>query len=227
MATLSYQDIVSSITNLSQQYHHNTQLVAVSKTKPKELIEDLYNTHHHIVFGENYIQELHEKAEALKDTCPDIKWHFIGRIQSNKIKLLCSTPNLTMIQTIHSKEVALKVQNVAEKLNKTFDVLVQINSSGEEQKGGVDVSDALNVIKEVMACKNLVFKGIMTIGMVGDAKKNFSTMEELASVIKTNLSIDNIEVSMGMSADYELAIEHGATMVRVGSALFGKRNYNK
>ncbi|BFU20616.1 pyridoxal phosphate enzyme family protein [Entamoeba histolytica HM-1:IMSS-B] len=227
MSEESYPSVIGKINHLASQREKPVCLIAVSKTKPKEAIQHLYNVYNHRVFGENYIQELHEKATELEEVCPDIEWHFIGRLQSNKLKLLVSTPHLKCVQTVHSIEIAEKLNKACINANKTIDVMVQINSSGEEQKGGVSVEEAISVVKEVMKCSNLHFIGIMTIGMVGDSKKNFTTMKQLADTICSQEHLGSIEISMGMSSDYEQAIELGATMVRVGTALFGARDYSK
>ena len=227
MTQQTYEEIKTKVDTLSEQRGKPTQLIAVSKTKPKEAIQHLYETYNHRVFGENYIQELNEKGNDLLEKCPEIQWHFIGRIQSNKLKLLLSTPNLKCIQTVHSVEIAEKMEKILSKEERTLDIMIQINSSEEEQKNGINAEDAIGVIEEVMKFKHLHFIGIMTIGMVGDARTNFTLMKELAEKIKNHFGLENLEVSMGMSADFDIAIELGATMVRVGTALFGARNYNK
>ena len=227
MTQQTYEDIKTKVDTLSEARGKPTQLIAVSKTKPKEAIQHLYETYNHRVFGENYIQELNEKGNELLEKCPEIQWHFIGRLQSNKLKLLLSTPNLKCIQTIHSVEIAQKIEKILEKENKVLDVMIQINSSEEEQKNGINAEDAIEVIDEVMKLQHLHFIGIMTIGMVGDARTNFTLMKELGEKIINHYHLDNLEISMGMSADFDIAIELGATMVRVGTALFGARNYNK
>ncbi|ELP87934.1 proline synthetase associated protein, putative [Entamoeba invadens IP1] len=226
--TDKYDEILKTLDSVAADIHSSpATLIAVSKTKPKEDVIELFKTHHHLLFGENYIQELHEKATSLQHEYPDIHWHFIGRLQSNKVHLLVSTPNLVCIETVHSLEIAQKLDKELKKAEKTIDVFIQVNSSGEEQKGGVDVKDALTVYEEATKLTNLRVKGIMTIGMVGEAKTNFNTMKNLAAQIKEKLKLEKVEVSMGMSADYMLAAQLGATYVRVGSALFGPRNYNK
>ena len=119
------------------------------------------------------------------------------------------------------------MEKILEKENKTMEVMIQINSSEEEQKNGINAEDAIEVIDEVKKLSHLNFIGIMTIGMVGDARTNFTLMKDLATKIKDHYQMNHLEISMGMSADFDLAIELGSTMVRVGTALFGARNYNK
>jgi uncharacterized pyridoxal phosphate-containing UPF0001 family protein len=116
MTQQTYPDIKNKVDELSTQRGSPTQLIAVSKTKPKEAVEHLYNEYQHRVFGENYIQELNEKGNELLEQCPEIQWHFIGRLQSNKLKLLLSTPHLKCIQTIHSVEIAQKIEKILEKI---------------------------------------------------------------------------------------------------------------
>lgn len=226
MTQQTYPEIHKQIQELSNEYGRKTQLIAVSKTKPKEAVETLYKEYQHRIFGENYIQELHEKATALLESCPEIEWHFIGRIQSNKLKLLLSTPHLQCIQTIHSIEIAQKIEKILEKEQRTMNVMIQINSSEEEQKNGINAEDAIHVIEEVRKLPHLHFIGIMTIGMVGDARTNFTLMKELSEKIKSHFHLSSLEISMGMSSDFPLAIELGSTMVRVGTALFGARIYS-
>lgn len=209
------------------------RLVAVSKTKPQDLVIAAYNDGQRH-FGENYIQELVEKANSAEilGGCPDIKWHFIGRLQSNKVAKLAKTPNLFMVETVESPKLATALnQTWAE--DTPLNVMVQVNTSGEDQKSGVHPTDAASVVKFVLKeCPNLKFVGLMTIGMANyDASAGPNP--DFVSLIKCRqnvceelgLSVDDVELSMGMSDDYEEAIRLGSTNVRVGSLIFGQRSY--
>ncbi|KAH7947672.1 hypothetical protein HPB52_015099 [Rhipicephalus sanguineus] len=210
------------------------RLVAVSKTKPKELVITAYNEGQRH-FGENYIQELVEKAnsaELLRD-CPDIKWHFIGRLQSNKVPKFPKIPNLFMVETLESQKTAHALNNAwAASGRSPLNVMVQVNTSGEEQKNGIEPKDASRLVKFIVGeCPSLKFAGLMTIGMAEYDKSGpnpdflclAKCKEELCKEL--GFSASDVELSMGMSGDFEEAIRMGSTNVRVGSTIFGHRNY--
>lgn len=210
------------------------RLVAVSKTKPKELVIAAYNEGQRN-FGENYIQELLEKAnnpELLRD-CPQIRWHFIGRLQSNKVNKLAKIPNLFMVETLESQKTAGALNNAWTSSGlPVLKVMVQVNTSGEEQKSGIEPRDASELVKFVMKeCPSLKFAGLMTIGMAerdnAGPNPDFVCLSKCREQICTELglSLSDVELSMGMSADFEEAIRMGSTSVRVGSTIFGQRNY--
>lgn len=211
------------------------RLVAVSKTKPKELVIAAYNEGQRH-FGENYIQELLEKAnsaEILRD-CPDIKWHFIGRLQSNKVPKLPKIPNLFMVETLESQKTAHALNTAwAASGHSPLNVLVQVNTSGEEQKNGIEPKDASQLVKFIVGeCPSLKFAGLMTIGMA-EYDKNSGPNPDFVCLAKCKeelckeleFSASDVELSMGMSADFEEAIRMGSTNVRVGSTIFGHREY--
>lgn len=216
------------------------RLVAVSKIKPKELIIAAYNVGQRH-FGENYVQELVEKSHdtEIQEVCPDIRWHLIGHVQSNKIKKVSEIPNLFMVETVDSEKFASALNSAYEKSRKTADdqlkVLVQVNTSGEEQKSGCSpeaASDLVQFIKEKCPC--LEAAGLMTIGQYDydmslgpnpDFLRLVSCRKDVTS--KLGLEETSLELSMGMSTDYEHAIELGSTSVRVGTAIFGKREKKK
>lgn len=211
------------------------RLVAVSKTKPAEAILEAYAAGHRI-FGENYVQELVEKAN--NDEIPkDIEFHFIGTLQSNKAKLICAIPNLTMVETVSSTKLANVLQKALVALGRAdgaLAVLVQINTSGEANKGGVEPDLVQDLVTHILtACPKLKFAGVMTIGQYGrvtqpgESNPDFAQLVECRDELCTALELDReaLEVSMGMSGDYVHAIELGATNVRVGSTIFGARAY--
>ncbi|KAJ1896511.1 hypothetical protein LPJ66_003944 [Kickxella alabastrina] len=202
------------------------RLVAVSKYKPASDIVAAYEAGQRH-FGENYVQELSEKAPLVP---PDIKWHFIGRLQSNKCKALAAIPNLWAVETIDSGAKALKMNDAwgsaghASPLN----VFIQVNTSEEENKGGVEQHEVLKVARSVReSCASLNLLGLMTIGSVEGSHQqpnpDFLALVRLRDEIKAELGGPELELSMGMSDDFEHALELGATNVRVGSKIFGSR----
>ncbi|VDK82064.1 unnamed protein product [Litomosoides sigmodontis] len=205
-------------------------LVAVSKTKSSSLIQCCYNAGQ-MKFGENYIQELVDKAEALKSKCPNIQWHFIGRIQSNKIARLAEIDNLSCVETICSKKHSSMLEKEVAKHNRTLKVLVQVNTSKEEQKGGSTPEVAVELAEFIRTnCPSLKFGGFMTIGSLAHSASEIPNRDfiELFEVRKTFCGLtkekeEDFELSMGMSHDFEAAIMLGSTSVRVGSAVFGPR----
>lgn len=205
------------------------RVVAVSKTKPSSMIRELYDASHRH-FGENYVQELLDKAPELPD---DIKWHFIGHLQSNKAKaLLAGVPNLFMVEGVDNAKVANNLDRAIAALERPpLKVLVQVNTSAEESKYGVEPSECLELAKHVkLRCPNLKFSGLMTIGMLDYSSRpeNFRTLVDCRARISKELEIpeDELELSMGMSGDFEQAIEMGSTNVRIGSTIFGPRDYS-
>eukprot|EP00892_Ulva_mutabilis_P009439 jgi/Ulvmu1/6868/UM031_0073.1 len=205
------------------------RLVAVSKTKPVELLQDAYNAGHK-TFGENYVQELTDKAPVMPS---DVRWHFIGHLQSNKVKtLLEGCPNLAMLETVDSTKLANKLSNAVEACGRSpLPVLIQVNTSGEESKYGVAPDDAVNLATHIQEqCKNLIMAGLMTIGQpdYSSRPENFTCLTEVRQRVAEALQIDpeSLELSMGMSGDFEQAIEMGSSNVRVGSTIFGARDYS-
>ncbi|XP_072353077.1 pyridoxal phosphate homeostasis protein [Scyliorhinus torazame] len=212
------------------------RLVAVGKTKSPALLIEAYR-HGQQHFGENYVQELVEKASdsQILSTCPDIKWHFTGHLQKNNVNKLMVAPNLFMIETIDSIKLADKVDLSwqKKKTSQKLKVMVQVNTSEEDSKHGLSVEETVEMVRHILtSCPNLEFVGLMTIGRYGydtslgpnpDFQVLSARREELCDQL--NLPLQSVELSMGMSTDYEHAIEVGATNVRVGSTIFGERTY--
>ena len=195
-------------------------LVAVSKTKPIEDILALYNLGHRD-FGENYVQELVEKAERLPK---DIRWHFIGHLQTNKVRSIA--PFIYLIHGVDSVKLLKEIAKQAEKGGRVIDCLLQVHIAQEETKFGFDETELLNV--DLKQFPNLKIKGLMGMARLTDdinrIRIEFKFLKTLFEKLKTQnpeLSI----LSMGMSADYKIAIEEGSNLVRIGSLLFGERNY--
>ncbi len=205
----------------------SVRLVAVSKTKPVEDLSALYQSGQRH-FGENYFQELVEKAEQLPK---DIKWHFIGHLQSSKAsKLIRDVPNLFVLETVDSEKLASKLQNACESNGREeLNIFIQVDTSGEDTKSGVSEEELLPLVDFIHSqCPRLRIAGLMTIG----APNDFTCFDKLANqrkVVANHLLIaeEALELSMGMSGDFEEAIARGATSVRVGSTIFGERIYPK
>ncbi|XP_055314970.1 pyridoxal phosphate homeostasis protein [Sitodiplosis mosellana] len=209
-------------------------LVAVSKTKPIEMIVDAYSAGQRH-FGENYVKELWEKStsELINAQCPDICWHFIGHLQSSSVNKLLKVPRLDMVETLDSIKLANELNkkwgNVSP--NKPLKVLVQVNTSQEEAKSGIEPSAVTDLYRHITEnCKHLLPKGVMTIGKFGydyslGPNPDFVCLLDChKNVCDTfNLSPEDVHISMGMSDDFEQAIEMGSTIVRVGSSIFGYR----
>ena len=202
-------------------------LIAVSKTKPVEMLQEIYDQDIRD-FGENKVQEMCDKMEVLPK---DIKWHMIGHLQTNKIKYIIGKTEL--IHSVDSLHLAQEISKQAVKHNVQADILIEINIANEETKFGIDAGDTIQLVREIAELPNIHIKGLMTIApFVENPEDNrlyFRRIHQL-SVDITKENIDNVSMdvlSMGMTGDYMVAIEEGATMVRVGTGIFGKRNYNK
>ena len=201
-------------------------LIAVSKTKPAEVLKEAYDLGIR-VFGENKVQELTEKYEVLPK---DIRWHMIGHLQTNKVKYIAD--KVELIHSVDSLKLAETIEKEAAKRHRTIDILVEVNVAEEESKFGLKVEEVIPFIEKVAGFSHINVRGLMTIAPFAEnPEKNRSVFADLRklSVDITEKNIDNVNVSilsMGMTNDYEVAIEEGATMVRVGTGIFGARNYN-
>ncbi|XP_006051018.3 pyridoxal phosphate homeostasis protein [Bubalus bubalis] len=214
------------------------RLVAVSKTKPADMVIEAYS-HGQRTFGENYVQELLEKASnpQILSLCPEIKWHFIGHLQKQNVNKLMAVPNLSMLETVDSVKLADKVNSAWQKKGspERLKVMVQINTSGEASKHGLPPAETAALVEHINAkCPSLEFVGLMTIGSFGhdlsqgpnpDFQVLLSLREELCK--KLGAPPEQVELSMGMSVDFQHAIEVGSTNVRIGSTIFGERDYSK
>ena len=200
-------------------------LVAVSKTKPPEAIRTLYDIGHKH-FGENYVQELLSKVAILPS---DICWHFIGHLQSQKAKqLIEGVPNLYLLESLDSQKLANKLNKVLQSQEREpLRVYIQVNTSLEDTKSGITFDNAVDLAIHVRDhCPYLILAGLMTIGAPNDSSC-FDTLVECRQKVGEALSVDpsTLDLSMGMSGDYQDAIHRGATSVRVGSVIFGNREY--
>lgn len=201
-------------------------LIAVSKTKPVEMLKEAYETGCRD-FGENKVQELVDKYEVLPK---DIRWHMIGHLQRNKVKYIVD--KVCLIHSVDSLKLASQISKEAEKKQVECDVLIEVNVAQEESKFGITTDETLALIREVADLPHVHIKGLMTIApFVDDPEENrpvFRSLYELSkTVAKKQIPDVSMEIlSMGMTNDYMVAIEEGATMVRVGTGIFGERNYN-
>ena len=200
-------------------------LIAVSKTKPVELIREAYDLGARI-FGENKVQEIVDKYDELPD---DIAWHMIGHLQRNKVKYIVD--KATMIHSVDSLRLAEAIEKEASKKETVVDILIEVNVAKEDTKFGVMPEDAAGLILQISKMPHIRVRGLMTIAPFVDNPEDnrgyFRRLRNLAVDIGENKS-DNVTMSvlsMGMTNDYEIAIEEGATMVRVGTGLFGARSY--
>ncbi|MCI7180856.1 MAG: YggS family pyridoxal phosphate-dependent enzyme [Schaedlerella sp.] len=200
-------------------------LIAVSKTKPVEVLQEAYDLGVR-VFGENKVQELTQKYEALPK---DIQWHMIGHLQTNKVKYIVD--KVAMIHSVDSLKLAETIEKEAERKNCIVKILVEVNVAGEESKYGLKMEEVLPFVEIISTFKHIRVCGLMTIApFVEISEENRTIFKNLhkLSVDINNKNIDNVSVSilsMGMTNDYEVAIEEGADMVRVGTGIFGVRNY--
>lgn len=200
-------------------------LIAVSKTKPVETLQEAYDLGVRI-FGENKVQELTAKYEALPK---DIHWHMIGHLQTNKVKYIIDKAEL--IHSVDSLKLAETIEKEAAKHDLIADILVEVNVAEEETKFGMKMEEVIPFVEKVSAFPHVRVRGLMTIApFVEDPEENRSIFADLhklyIDIKKKNHDNDTVSVlSMGMTNDYEVAIEEGATMVRVGTGIFGARNY--
>ena len=201
-------------------------LVAVSKTKPVAILQEAYDLGVR-VFGENKVQEIREKYEALPK---DIEWHMIGHLQTNKVKYIVD--KVRLIHSVDSLRLAEVIEKEAEKHNRIVDILLEVNVAEEESKFGLKMPEVIPMAEKVVQLPHIRLRGLMTIApFVENPEKNraiFANLHDLYVDIKEK-NIDNGTVSilsMGMTNDYEVAIEEGATMVRVGTGIFGARDYS-
>lgn len=201
-------------------------LIAVSKTYPYTAIEEAL-TSGVINFGENKVQELCDKYEVLPD---NIKWHMIGHLQRNKVKYLPG--KVALIHSVDSLRLAKQIEKAFAKADLVANILIEVNLAEEESKFGITAQQTEELVREISTLPHIKIQGLMTIApYTEDPETNrlyFRNMKKLAVDI-TEKNIDNVNMtilSMGMTGDYQVAIEEGATMVRVGTGIFGKRNYN-
>ena len=219
-------DIASNILKLKNELPTSVKLVAVSKTKTVEDIFEAYNAGHKC-FGENKAQELLAKKDFLP---ADIEWHFIGHLQTNKVKFI--VPFVSMIQSVDSVKLMTVINNEAAKAGKVVNCLLQLYIAEEETKYGFDMDELISLIesKALDSMTSIRICGLMGMASftddVNQVQKEFAYLKECFDKLKAEYFSKNLyfkEISMGMSDDYKIAIEAGSTMVRIGSMVFGER----
>ncbi len=200
-------------------------LIAVSKTKPNNLIQEAYDAGQRD-FGENYVQELADKHMQLPE---DIRWHFIGHLQSNKVKYIA--PFVYLIHGVDSLKLLEEINKQGKKHNRIINCLLQVYIANEETKFGLSFDECESILNSEIVSKleNIKICGIMAMATNTEdetqIRKEFKSLKEFHSEIEKNSGIKLPILSFGMSSDYKIAIEEGSTMLRIGSSIFGERNY--
>ena len=217
------KDIKLTCEQVGRDFNEIT-LIAVSKTFPTEDISFI-NKLGQIHFGENKVQELKSKFDILGNE--NINWHLIGHLQTNKVKFISDFAYL--IHSVDSIKLAGVIDEQAKKQNNIIDILIQVNTSNEGQKSGIEPNDVKKLCAEVNMLENINIKGLMTIGMFTDdediIRNNFKSLKTVYDELKQIYNTFQY-LSMGMTSDYKIAIEEGTNMLRIGSAIFGYRNYS-
>ena len=221
-------DIAGNIETIKKKLPKGVKLVAVSKTKPNEDILEAYNAGHKI-FGENKVQDLVQKYGQLPK---DIEWHFIGHPQTNKVKFIA--PFIQLIHGVDSLKLLMAIDSEAKKNKREIGCLLQFHIAEEDTKFGLDISEAVEILESVefKSLKNVKINGVMGMATYTDniqqIRNEFKLLKTIFKTLKNEYfsEVKNFsEISMGMSDDYLVAIEEGSTMIRVGSKIFGERNY--
>lgn len=201
----------------------NVTLIAVSKTRTSEEIKEAYE-HGCTIFGENKVQEIKAKYH------PDYTWHMIGHLQRNKVKDV--VPLASMIQSLDSERLADEIEKQCAKINKVMPVLIEVNISQETNKSGIKVEELSTFIEKVLTYPHIQLQGLMCVGPLegddSDTERCFKEMKVLFDQAKETYGEQYFKyLSMGMSDDYQIAIKHGSNMIRLGTIIFGKRDYQK
>lgn len=221
--------IAQNIARLRAEIPRHIKIVAVSKTMPADKVQEAYNAGQR-VFGENKVQELLEKHPVLP---ADIAWHMIGHLQTNKVKFV--VPFIRLIHSVDSFKLLFEINKEARKINKRIDCLLQIRIAGEETKFGMSIADAVTLLDsdEFKNLDNIRINGLMGMATFTDdrtrVKNEFLKLAEYFNELKSKFFLHDpsfAELSMGMSGDYDIAIETGATILRIGSLIFGERKKN-
>ncbi len=221
--------ISENLEKFNKELPDDVKLVAVSKTKPVSDLMEAYNAGQRI-FGENKIQEMEAKWQEMPK---DIQWHMIGHVQRNKVKYMA--PFVSLIHAVDSLKLLKEINKEAEKNERNIDCLLQIKIAEEDSKFGMDKTDAAKLLAsdEIKKLRNVKIIGLMGMATFTDDEKQISEEFQKLEKIYNEFKIQSREfgtefriLSMGMSGDYKIAIQNGSNMVRVGSAIFGERNYN-
>ena len=221
------EERIQAACDRSGRKREDVTLIAVSKTKPVSAIYEVMETGI-IDFGENKVQELTDKIETISEP---LNWHMIGHLQRNKVKYIVD--KVKLIHSVDSLRLAEQINQEAMKKNVDVDILIEVNIADETSKFGLNTEEVIDLIKKVSTLQNVHIKGLMTVAPFTDNPEEnrpyFRNLKQLAVDINCK-NIDNVTMSvlsMGMTGEYEIAIEEGATMVRVGTGIFGERIYTK
>jgi len=221
--------IQSNLHAILSQLPDNVKLIAVSKTKPVEILRQAYDAGQRI-FGENKVQEMITKQPILPG---DIEWHFIGHLQTNKVKYI--VPFVELIHAVDSIKLLKEIDKQAAKNNRIISCLLQFHIAEESAKFGLDYDEAFTLLntKDFRLLKNVRITGVMGMSTFTDnmdqVRKEFRTLKKIFDKLKEEFFSEEKqfrEISMGMSGDYQIAIEEGSTMVRIGTSIFGEREYH-
>ena len=217
---------IQSACDKANRNRDEVTLIAVSKTKPVSMVREAMDEGI-ITFGENKVQEIVDKTDAITES---LNWHMIGHLQRNKVKYIVN--RVCMIHSVDSLRLAQQIEAEYAKKNSHIDILIEVNVAEEDSKFGVHVDEVEALIQEIALFEHITVKGLMTIApFVENPEDNrvyFKTLQKLLVDIN-NKNIDNVNMnvlSMGMTNDYQIAIEEGATLVRVGTGIFGERDYH-
>lgn len=219
--------IASKLSNVRGSLPEGVTLVAVSKTHPVEVLQEAYDAGQR-VFGESRAQELVAKSNALPT---DIEWHMIGQLQTNKVRSI--VPFVRLIHSVDSVRLAEIIQREAAKCGRTIDILLEIRVADEPTKSGWNLEELMRYVRTApfVAMSNICVRGVMGVGSNTDdeaiIRRDFNELRRCFDLLQPYFGADFNTLSMGMSHDYPLAVECGSTMVRVGSLIFGDRDYSK
>ena len=211
--------------SIQAELPHGSSLLIVSKTRSIEEIKTYYELGHRD-FGENRVQELQEKAEAIKDSCPGIRWHMIGHLQSNKINHLFAIPNLFAIHSAHDLHLVDKLVKSEDRLPHEVKVFLQFNTSHEDEKSGFETYTELSEAADtILKAKKIKLAGLMTMGTIrtdafeAEARRCFQELQVEKEKLQSDFNL-KLQTSMGMSQDYKIALEEGSTWIRLGTMMF-------
>ena len=220
------EEVIASVNSAADKYNReqgSVRLLAVSKTFPIEAVEAAYGTGQ-LLFGENRVQELTEKVPVLPQ---DIDWHLIGHLQSNKVAKAVELSHL--IHSVDSEKLIRRIDRIAGEIGKKQKILLELNVSGEKSKFGESADAATPLVKAALNMPNVDLQGFMTMAPFGakecELRNVFSSLREVRNSMEKEFDVSLPELSMGMSSDFEFAIAEGATLVRIGTSIFGKRSY--
>jgi pyridoxal phosphate enzyme (YggS family) len=225
-----WNEVKKSVAESTLAAHRSTDdvtIIAVSKTHPASVLIEAVDAGIS-VFGENYASEICEKYTSLSAAGLTPEWHFIGHLQSNKVKLIA--PFVTMIHSVDSLKLAREISKCATENNRNIAVLIQVNTSGEVSKSGCHPNDVLTLVEDIMQLPSINLNGLMTIPSFtatdDELRREFSLLRTIRDELRSAYPHSSIHhLSMGMSGDFPIAISEGATMVRIGTAIFGERDY--